>query len=671
MFVGTLLAALLASAARAQEEGRLIGWGSQIIPDASELEGLVQVTGGPYHSLGLRQDGSLVQWERRFGALPEPNTGFIDIACGLNHSIALRQDGSVACWGSNSNQQCEVPAPNVDFVAIAALACTNTSEPWGCSIGVKADGRVVTWGHSMPTPQPNFSFIDVAANPTGCAGLKADGTVVTWGIEIMPVFAPGSFYTDVAAGVNHFLALTDGGTNVACGDNAAGQCTIPEPNADFVAIAAGNLFSMGLKENGQLVCWGAITPIPEPNEDFVSMWAGYTQRMALKQNGELRCWGRNDWGQWGPPPDNHDIVAVCDAATAYGSPMYSYFIHRSFALKADGRVMDLLHQSWAPDSGYVSVTVGDWRGVGLKTDGTLRDFDDGPLPEPNEGFVAIASAAYAYAFSTASHPSGYLLALKADGSIVGIENGDGSGHLNIPNPNTDFVAISASRSHALGLKSDGHVVSWGGTTAVPSPNSGFCAITAGEGFSLGLKTDGTVVGWGTNNHGQCDVPAPNTNFVAISAGDSYCLGLKADGTLVQWGTPIGLPMPNEHFAGIFAGNAHFLLGLKGELSAVDDPPGPEDRSPGLELRGLYPNPFNPTVTVDFHTAAPGPVTLEVLDLLGRRVWRDELGQLPAGQHHVRWQGRDQKGANVASGFYVLRVQDDAGHAQSRKALLLR
>ena len=47
------------------------------------------------------------------------SAGFIAVAAGGTHNLALRADGSIAAWGGNDSGQCDVPAPNVDFLAVA------------------------------------------------------------------------------------------------------------------------------------------------------------------------------------------------------------------------------------------------------------------------------------------------------------------------------------------------------------------------------------------------------------------------------------------------------------------------------------------------------------------------------------------------------------------------
>ena len=52
--------------------------------------------------------------------VPAPNSGFIAIAAGYSHNLGLKDDGSIAAWGSNQYGQCDVGAPDSGFIAIAA-----------------------------------------------------------------------------------------------------------------------------------------------------------------------------------------------------------------------------------------------------------------------------------------------------------------------------------------------------------------------------------------------------------------------------------------------------------------------------------------------------------------------------------------------------------------------
>ena len=104
------------------------------------------------------------------------------------------------------------------------------------------------------------------------------------------------------------------------------------------------------------------------------------------------------------------------------------------------------------------------------------------------------------------------------------------GQCDVPEPNTDFVAIAAGYYHSVGLKSDGTIVAWGynnfGQCDVPEPNSEFVDISSCWDWNLGLKSDGSVVGWPDIAH---DIPEPNSGFVAAAAGGACYMGIREYG----------------------------------------------------------------------------------------------------------------------------------------------
>jgi len=115
-----------------------------------------------------------------------------------------------------------------------------------------------------------------------------------------------------------------------------------------------------------------------------------------------------------------------------------------------------------------------------------------------------------------------------DGTIVAWGS-NASFQCDVPEPNEGFIAVAAGHYHGLGLRRDGVVVVWGnnnyGQWNIPAPNAGFAAVAGGAAHSVGLKRDGTIVAWGWNNHGQCEVPAPGSGFAAAAAGGWHSLGL--------------------------------------------------------------------------------------------------------------------------------------------------
>jgi hypothetical protein len=83
----------------------------------------------------------------------------------------------------------------------------------------------------------------------------------------------------------------------------------------------------------------------------------------------------------------------------------------------------------------------------------------------------------------------------------------------------------------------------------------------------------------------------------------------------------------------------------------------------------YPNPANPRVTLRFTLPTAGAVRLAVHDARGRRVRTLLSADLQAGEHAVRWNGRDDAGRVLPTGVYLYRLEDHAAHATGRVTLL--
>jgi hypothetical protein len=209
------------------------------------------------------------------------------------------------------------------------------------------------------------------------------------------------------------LGIKQDGSIAAWGHNYYGQCNVPSPNTDFVAVAAGCWHNLGLKQDpsaplgagGSIVAWGyngsGQCNVPSPNTGFVAVAAGYYHSLGLKQDGSIVAWGNNDYGQ-------------CNVSS--------------------------------PNTGFTAVAAGWDHSLGIKQDGSIvawgyNKYGQCNVPSPNTGFVAIAAGL------------NHSLGLKQDGSIVAW--GDNRyGQCNVPSPNTGFIAITAGAEHNLAILSD-------------------------------------------------------------------------------------------------------------------------------------------------------------------------------------------------------------------------
>ena len=114
-----------------------------------------------------------------------------------------------------------------------------------------------------------------------------------------------------------------------------------------------------------------------------------------------------------------------------------------------------------------------------------------------------------------------------------------------------------------------------------------------------------------------------------------------------------------------------------EVQALMRESGPDDPGAAKEVTsvasGLYPNvpnPFNASTQITYRLVAPGPVRLEIYNVLGQLVHTlvDEFQA--AGSYQVHWDARDQWGVPVAAGVYLSRLRYPGG-VQTRRLLLLK
>lgn len=87
-----------------------------------------------------------------------------------------------------------------------------------------------------------------------------------------------------------------------------------------------------------------------------------------------------------------------------------------------------------------------------------------------------------------------------------------------------------------------------------------------------------------------------------------------------------------------------------------------------ELKGNYPNPFNPTTNIQYSIKEAGAVRIDVYNILGQKVRTLVDANMAAGNYNVTWNGKDQRNNNVASGIYFYKMQ--AGKYSSTKKMVL-
>ena len=94
----------------------------------------------------------------------------------------------------------------------------------------------------------------------------------------------------------------------------------------------------------------------------------------------------------------------------------------------------------------------------------------------------------------------------------------------------------------------------------------------------------------------------------------------------------------------------------------------------FELGQNFPNPFNPETKIQYHLARAGEVTLEIFNLLGKKIKTLVNEKQAGGTYSVFWQGQDDVNNNVASGVYFYRLMikgKNFDHSFTRKMVKLQ
>lgn len=429
-------------------------------------------------------------------------------------------------------------------------------------------------GTATPEKIPGLDGVQmITASTVGpCAGfaLKDDGTVWTWGS-------------------NSWGALGDGQSS----ETPRIMPTQIPGLTDVISIAAGAMFAVALRANGEILVWGyntgsvlsfngfsgeyLLTPTVVPGlGQIIHVVAGGSKVMALRSDGLIWEWG--ELGDYGTQPTPSIVAGVSDVASlAIGS--YDFSVSVSVAVKTDGTVWQ-----WGgiygsapvivPDvSDVLSVSCGythalaidsngqawswtwDTNGYGVRGDGTQVDTYSATSVLLPASDVVIAGASGAFQSSVLTYDGKFF-------SWGSNENGKlGSGklmnkafpvHLPI---NEAVIHVSVNSTNGVCVTATNELYGWGqldDITRQPTPflirSNVVSAITGQQTSCLFLQTDGTVWGFGYNAFGQLgngmqsSVPKEAPTQAGSIAGISqiaysgmHALALSNDGSLWAWG----------------------------------------------------------------------------------------------------------------------------------------
>ena len=174
-----------------------------------------------------------------------------------------------------------------------------------------------------------------------------------------------------------------------------------------------------------------------------------------------------------------------------------------------------------------------------------------------------------------------------------------------------------------------------------------------------------------NRSAVAHISSHGHNWIATAAFklDSYASNIVKMGTLeftiTDDTSPIGEDDIWINFADVLETN-----GKVKRIYGAQYFPGEEIPALTTRLSDNYPNPFNPVTVIEYSIAKDAHVNLSIYNVKGLLVCTlvDEFQK--ANHYKLMWNGKNNRGSNVASGVYFLRM-NTALYTMTKKLVILR
>lgn len=342
---------------------------------------------------------------------------------------------------------------------------------------------------------------------------------------------------------------------------ASAQCSL----TGWTKISQGENFSVALKQDGTLWVWGrnlygllgdgtgTHTEIQHPTQigtdaNWTDISVGRYFALGKKANGDLYGWGANDYGQLGL---GNNTNVLTPTLIQQNVAAFSAGYYHTAVVKTDGTLWSTGYNEWGnlaigSLSLYSNVFLQEssnatnWRSIGTGYYNSFAIKTDGTLWTAGSNF---------YGQNALGTPASVGSNMTVNFTKVGTD--------------TNWASASGGFYHAVGLKTNGELWSWGlndngrlglgttgGTLYVPQqiPGTTWTAISVTYNASSALKADGSLWTWGSNEFGKLgigtatDVNVPtrvgtDNDWTVIPVRYAYysSAALKTDNTMWSWG----------------------------------------------------------------------------------------------------------------------------------------
>lgn len=443
--------------------------------------------------------------------------------------------------------------------------------------------------------------VQVAAGNSVSYAITEDGSLWEWGAKcgtrLAGNAAPKKILSDIVS--------------VSTSGNGSFDESTPEVSTHTLAVAKdGSLYGWGFNGFGQITGtspsnYEESTNIGEPTfmiGNIKQASAGGGLSAAVTTSGALIVWG----GDYSEEDPSSRVIKTDVAAVEVGSGINKIL----FVLNPDGtvEVMNAVTRS----AKKVMDGVQEIHGVegfnaaclALKKDGSLWLIESGQFGDDTQTIRIMNDviSAAAYSRDLLEYEDKPLYVVNKAGQLLKSVD---SNLKNFSVVMEGIVSVSAGRTHALAVTTDGKVVAWGsngygqlgsgGTVfetekpvAVTGMNNALSVTVGGGGsFALVVKSDHSLWACGINDRGQLGngTTQGSAEYIKImddvskaEAEENFAFAVKQDGTLWAWGandrgqlgdgTAIDRLSPVKVAYGIADTNAYYALTTDGRMLEI-------------------------------------------------------------------------------------------------------